>query len=127
MESETKAPPLATFAVVELMGHIKLAGKVSEETHFGCVVGRIDVPLEGDKWQTMFFGGSAVFRITPCDEATARAVAVHCATAPISRYELPKLIDAPVKATAAGCCAGCGNAREDCDCDEDDDRPKLPF
>ncbi len=89
-QQEQKAPPLDVWAVVELMGHIKLAGKLTEESHCGAVLGRLDIPLDGDKWLTQFFGGSAVFRITPTDEATARAVAANCAPAPISRYEMPK-------------------------------------
>lgn len=111
--NEAKAPPLETFAVVELMGHVKLAGRLTEETHCGAVLGRLDIPLDGDKWLTQFFGGSAVFRITPCDEETARAVAANCATAPISRYEMPKqLALAPAE-----------DDEDDQEYDEDDELP----
>jgi hypothetical protein len=36
------ADPFKDWAILELMGHRKLAGLVSEETHFGVALCRID-------------------------------------------------------------------------------------
>lgn len=36
-----------TWAVVELMGHVKLAGKLTEEERFGAKMGRLDIPVHG--------------------------------------------------------------------------------
>lgn len=33
-----------SWAVVELMGHVRMAGRVTEEERFGAKVGRVDVP-----------------------------------------------------------------------------------
>lgn len=35
-----------SWAVVELMGHVRMAGRVTEEEHFGGKMGRIDIPKE---------------------------------------------------------------------------------
>ena len=37
-----------TWAIVELMGHVKLAGKLSEEERFGVKMGRLDIPAKVD-------------------------------------------------------------------------------
>ena len=37
-------PPAPKWAIVELMGHLRLAGLLSEEEHFGAKMGRIDIP-----------------------------------------------------------------------------------
>ena len=72
MEHTTE--PFKTWAIVELMGHVRLAGLVSEENRFGTVMGRIDIPKSPDTFVTQYFGGSSIYRVTPCDEATARAM-----------------------------------------------------
>jgi hypothetical protein len=83
--------PIQAWAVVELMGHVKIAGQVSEETHFGTVLGRLDIPEIGDKPAlTIFFGGSSIFRITPCTEEVAKLVLQQNFQAPIVAYQLPR-------------------------------------
>lgn len=77
-----------SWAIVELLGHVRLAGLVSEEEHFGGKVGRIDVPM-GDGYVTQYFGHSSIYRITPCTEEAARAVAEHNQPRPIHQFELP--------------------------------------
>lgn len=56
-----------TWAVVELMGHVRLAGRLTEENLFGSALGRIDIPVgDGtDEFITQYFGGGSVYRITP--------------------------------------------------------------
>ena len=39
----------ATWAVVELMGHVKLAGIITEEEKFGAKMGRLDIPNSAHK------------------------------------------------------------------------------
>jgi hypothetical protein len=78
------------WAVVELMGHVKMAGFVTEEERFGAKLGRIDIP-QGDEGQdpfTQYFGGSSVYRITPTTEELARQMAVAWRPRPISVYDL---------------------------------------
>lgn len=79
-----------TWAVVELMGHVRLAGRLTEENLFGSALGRIDIPVgDGtDEFITQYFGGGSVYRITPVSEEAARQVARHARPAPIYRLEL---------------------------------------
>ncbi len=66
----------ASWAIVELMGHRKLAGLVSEETKFGTAMLRIDVPAIGDIAAfTQYYGGTSIYAMTPCSEQVARGVA----------------------------------------------------
>ena len=60
------------WAVVELMGHRVIAGQVSEVVQFGSPQLRIDVPGLDGTAITQFYGGSAIYSLTPCDEETAR-------------------------------------------------------
>lgn len=82
----------ATFdqwAIVELMGHVRLAGRVTEEEHFGAKLGRIDIPAHDGGFTTQLFGGGSVYRITPTTEQVARAVALRNQPEPVHRWELP--------------------------------------
>lgn len=82
--------PAPTWAIVELMGHVRLAGRLSEEEKFGTKLGRLDIP-DGDGFVTQFFGGGSVYRITPCSEAVARDAAKRCIGAPIGVFDYPQL------------------------------------
>lgn len=83
----------ATFegwAILELMGHRKLAGYVSEQAIGGAAFVRIDVPAEGEtNVATQFYSPSAVYCITPTTEDLARKVAKGAQPAPVTRWELP--------------------------------------
>lgn len=77
------------FAIVELMGHVRMAGRVSEVERYGAKVGRIDIP-DGDGWRTQFFGGGSLYRETPCTEEVARTVASQCMPEPVGVWEMPR-------------------------------------
>lgn len=61
------------WAIVELMGHIALAGKITKPGEYGGLW-QIDVP-EGDTFRTEFFGSQSVYRIRMVSEEIARAYA----------------------------------------------------
>lgn len=83
-----------SWAVLELMGHNVLAGRVREEEIAGTKMLRIDVPETGERQAyTKFFGASAVYALTPCEEAVARAVCERTWTQPIPVH-LPKQLAA---------------------------------
>lgn len=84
------------WAVVELMGHVKHAGRLTEEEKFGGKLGRIDQP-RGDAWVTHYFGAQSVYRITICDEQTARAVAEANPVRPVQAYELASALNVPAR------------------------------
>lgn len=71
---------LETWAVVELFGHQKIAGKVTEQMIAGGAFLRVDVPaVDGAQEFTRFYGANAIYAITPTTEEIAcRAVgALH--------------------------------------------------
>jgi hypothetical protein len=75
------------WVILELMGHRRLAGYVTEQDVAGVAMLRIDVPCEPPT--TQYYSGSAVYCITPTSEDTARAVAAMGRPAPVQRWELP--------------------------------------
>ena len=77
-----------TWAILELMGHVKLAGFITEEELFGGKIGRIDIPGEARAGITQYFGGHTVYRITPVSEETARMFAARNKPRPVYVYEL---------------------------------------
>lgn len=96
----TEQPEAPQWAVVELMGHIRLAGRLTEEERFGTKMGRLDIPVQGGcsgvsatfcpGFITQYFGGGSVYRITIVTEDVARHVAKQSDPAPVSAYEFPK-------------------------------------
>lgn len=71
--TEARQPAYEGWAIVELMGHRQTAGQVHEVTMAGSAMLRIDTPgSNGETVATQIYGGSAIYCVTPCDEATAR-------------------------------------------------------
>ena len=62
-----------SWAVVELMGHVTLAGRVTKPGEYGGLW-QVDVP-EGDTYRTEFFGSQSVYRIRIVSEEIARGYA----------------------------------------------------
>jgi hypothetical protein len=85
----------ATFdqwCLVELFGHARIAGRVSEETIGGCAFVRVDVPtVDGIPGYTRLFGNGAIYSITPVTEEVACAAAKSYRAVPVSLYELRAL------------------------------------
>lgn len=82
------------WAILELMGHRRLAGMVSDVQIGGASFLRIDIPGE-ETAITQFYSPQAVYCITPCTEAVARAIAKEC-EAPVSKWDLPQLYEGKV-------------------------------
>ena len=79
------------FAILKLMGHKRLAGRVTEETIGGAAMLRIDIPKTSARPEyTKYFGTQAVYCITPCSEDLARRAAEE-----IERYNDPIPIHIP--------------------------------
>lgn len=94
-DTEKDSPAWSGWAVLELMGHRKLAGQISECTIGGAAFVRIDVPgpLAAGPITTQFYSPSAVYCITPTTEDIARRVAEGCLPAPVQRWELPPVAE----------------------------------
>lgn len=68
--------PFEQWAILEIMGHVKLAGRVSEQTIAGTGFIRIDVPQVGDLPAfTRLYGTGAIYSITPVSEDFAQQAA----------------------------------------------------
>lgn len=81
----------ADWAILELMGHRRLGGLVSDVEMFGARVLRIDVPhaTAPGKFSTQFYTPASLYCLTPTTEELARAVAAANQPAPVSRWDLP--------------------------------------
>lgn len=80
------------WAIVELFGHQRLAGRVTNASIGGCSFVRVDVPAtEKDEAYTRFLGNGAIYAVNPCTEQVARAAAHTMRAAPVQRYEIPEL------------------------------------
>ena len=85
----TEVQSFESWAVVEIMGHVTIAGLVTEQTIAGQPLIRIDVPaVDGQAAFTKFYGGASIYCITPCDEATALAAVKGLRQKPIEVWKL---------------------------------------
>jgi hypothetical protein len=91
------------WAIIELMGHRRLAGWVSEIEIAGKGMLRLDVPgeipsetVEGPdtgEWEaTQFYSPAALYCLTPVTGAMARGVAARNRPEPVARWELPERV-----------------------------------
>lgn len=114
----TEVAKFEQWCVVEIMGHKRFAGFVSEQSLGGTSFVRVDVPevttKDGTKLAAFskLFGAGSIYCLSPCTEETARAFAASLRTEGFSLYEAPRL-PAPSNSTAADegvqrTCRGCG-------------------
>ena len=82
------ADPFEGWAIVELMGHRRLAGHVSEQQIAGAAFLRLDVHDGEGATATQFYSPSAVYCITPTSEPMARKIGAMSRPEPIVRWEL---------------------------------------
>lgn len=80
-----------SYAIVELMGHSRIAGKVTEITVFGTAMLQVDVPkTERREGYTKIYSAMAVYCITPTDERTSTLAAERFDEPAIQPYILPE-------------------------------------
>ena len=78
IEGQDSEPEMKSWALVELFGHQRIIGFLTQQTFGSGVLFRVDVPdlLKDSKVQrkgfTRYFGLSAIYSITPIDEQTVR-------------------------------------------------------
>jgi len=80
------------WMVLELMGHRKVAGYVSEESIFGGTMARIDIPTKvgkhGMEFITQYYGISSIYCATPILESDAINLARTYRPRPFEKYDL---------------------------------------
>jgi hypothetical protein len=84
------------WAVVELMGHVRVAGMVTEETVAGVALLRVDCPeVEHHPAFTRYYHPNALYSLCPTDEATARLVAKTNRHPPLEPWQMPRTKETP--------------------------------
>ncbi len=79
------------WGLLELFGHQRLAGRLTEQTIGGVHFVRIDVPASGDVQEyTRFFTQGAIYGMTITTEEVARKLADGMRARPISAWDLPR-------------------------------------
>jgi hypothetical protein len=119
-----------TWAIVELFGHNKIAGKVSEQTIGGSSMVRVDVPdTEASPAFTRLLNVSAIYAINPVTEEVAVGYAGRLQSKPIEAWdarEVLKRIDdmkklnVPVSEPHGG--AGFDGPEDDSEYNDNEDR-----
>jgi hypothetical protein len=99
--SEKAASQFEEWAVLELFGHQRLAGLVTEVQLGGASFVRVDVPGDTKKAAaklTKMYNPSAIYSITPVTEETARMVAKSVSGEPITRWDVQEMVREAKKA-----------------------------
>ncbi|MDP3579114.1 hypothetical protein [Methyloversatilis sp.] len=86
-------PSAETWAIVDLFGHTKVAGRLSEQQIGGSSFVRLDIPeVKSDSIHiaphTRLFGAAAIYGITFVDQATATMAARDIRSEPVSMWSL---------------------------------------
>lgn len=83
------------WAIVELFGHQRIAGRVTEQAIGGCSFIRVDVPAAAKEQAfTKLFGQGAIYAITFTDEAAATIMAGAIQARPVDTWELQRAMRA---------------------------------
>jgi hypothetical protein len=122
---EEKKAPLNVWAIVELMGHARIAGYCTERSVAGQNMLQVDVPETPMRPAfTRLFGGGAIYAITPVDEETCK---LHCEAhvdSPLTSFDGQAVIRREVDKRLKQLAAPAGvPAREDEEEEEDEDDP----
>jgi hypothetical protein len=86
-------PKFSQWCILEIFGHVRLAGLVSEQTIAGQGFVRVDVP-ENDRQPAFsrLYGASAIYSISPVTEEVARAYSARCAAAPLDTWDARAMV-----------------------------------
>ena len=97
MTEQDQSQPFKSWGLLELFGHTRLAGELSEETIGGCHFIRIDIPTVGEiAAHTRYFTQGAIYGMTPMAETTARKLANYLEARPVNPYELRETPQVPL-------------------------------
>jgi hypothetical protein len=93
VESVSASQKADFWAIVELFGHQRIAGHVTEASIGGCQFVRVDIPASGEKPAfTRLLGHGAIYAVNIVSEAVARAAASSLRVEPVSVYDLGPLL-----------------------------------
>lgn len=107
------------WAIVELFGHAKIAGRCTEQNVAGTNMLRVDVPETSlQPAFTRLFGGAAIYAINPVDEQTAHTVAERLQVKPIETWQISEMLKKQMLLVQAGAAEPLEN---------EDDIPEVAF
>lgn len=88
------------WAIIDLFGHQRMAGKISEISIAGVGFTRIDIPgPDGETLYTRIRHPNAVYGIDPVSREVAIAMAQKITEPPVSRWELKELVEPQTEST----------------------------
>ena len=122
MSTETKT--FDEWAIVDLFGHSRIVGRVTEATLAGGAFVRVDVPgFNGRPPFTRFFGPSAIYSLSPVTEEIALGLMANGRNEPVSRFDLPQIAEK----VQTNYCLACRELEGNCVCDDgtDEDHDQL--
>lgn len=79
------------WCILDLFGHQRTAGHVTEATIGGCAFIRIDIP-EDEGYRTEYYGNGAIYSMRPVSEEIAREVVKSGISQPVHQYEVSSLL-----------------------------------
>jgi hypothetical protein len=65
--------PPGDYAIVEIMGHVTLVGRIAEVERFGVKLIQIEVVWRDTLLPPVYHGGAAIYGVTPCSPDIAFA------------------------------------------------------
>lgn len=87
--AEGEPAGFAEWAVVDIVGHQQVVGRVAEVTLAGVGFLRVDIPAASGKPSfTQFYGARSVHCLTPVTEEVARRAAASLRPEPVARWML---------------------------------------
>lgn len=90
MSEEKTSGSFEQWCIVELFGHNQIAGLVTEVAAFGTSLMRVDVPeVNGQPGFTKFYGGEAIYGITPTTREIVIEAAKQLDIRPVSLWIVP--------------------------------------
>lgn len=76
------------WGILELMGHQRTAGRLTEEMIAGSNLLRVDIPINAHDFRTAYYGSSAIYALHVTSEETARKAAGVMGAKPPYAYSL---------------------------------------
>jgi hypothetical protein len=82
------------WAIIDLFGHTRIAGKISEQVIGGCSFVRVDVPeIDGHQPFTKLYGQGAIYGMLFVDEETATGAAKIMQEKPVDVWSAKKMLE----------------------------------
>ena len=86
--------PSGEYAIVEMLGHRKMVGRITEAERFGATFLSIEPLYCGQLLNAVLVAGASLFQVTPCTAETALTRQARY------RYDLPPAVAANLPADA---------------------------